>query len=128
VDRLRAGLRAEGHEPLLAGSNWWLPGELAFYCHGQPDVYSLGLALGDRRSQYDLWRPNPVHDPDPFRGRTVILVGPITPALRAAFRDTRTVHIITYEERGQPITCWQVVVCRDFLGFPAQLLPAGTKF
>ena len=49
-------------EPVLAGMRWHIPGELAFYGRGRPEAYSLGLALEDRHSQYDLWRPNPTAD------------------------------------------------------------------
>ncbi len=117
VDRLRADLRARGTEPLLAGSSWTLPGELAFYCRGNPTVYSFGLALGDRHSQYDLWQPNPVNDGDSFKGKTFIFVGEIQPSLREAFQQVDTPLLVTYCERGQPIAHWTVTVCRGFRGF-----------
>ena len=77
VDRERDKLRAEGIEiePVIAGSDWTLPGELGFYCADHPAVYCLGPALGDRFSQYDFWRPSPVWDDDKFAGRTFILIG-----------------------------------------------------
>ena len=67
---LRLEVEAEGTEPVIAAASWTLPGELAFYCRGNPVVYSVGLILGDRHSQYDLWRPNPVEDSALFVGRT----------------------------------------------------------
>jgi hypothetical protein len=123
VDRVRAELHARGIEPLLAGSAWTLPGELAFYCAGHPAVYSFGLALGDRHSQYDLWRPNPVWDAEAFRGRTFIVVGEAGPALKRAFDEVEAPRLVVYQEQGQPIARWAVTVCRGFRGFPSQ--PGG---
>jgi 4-amino-4-deoxy-L-arabinose transferase-like glycosyltransferase len=117
VDRLREALRAQGQEPILAGSSWTLPGELGFYCRGNPVVYSLGLAMGDRHSQYDLWRPNPVWDGEQFRGRTFVFVGVVTPLLQDAFDQIDTPRTVTYEEFGQPVSAWTVTVCRGFRGF-----------
>jgi hypothetical protein len=117
VDRVREELRAEGIEPLLAGSAWTLPGELGFYCAGNPVVYSLGPALGDRRSQYDFWRPNPVWDPSAFEGRTFILVGEDSPVLHEAFEQVDGGRVVTSRECGQAIACWRILVCRGFRGF-----------
>ncbi|MBV9123428.1 MAG: glycosyltransferase family 39 protein [Planctomycetes bacterium] len=122
VDRRREELKREGTEPVLAATNWSLPGELAFYCAGRPVVYSLGLAMGDRHSQYDFWRPNPVYDPTPFVGRTFIVVGGSAAELARGFAQTGPTQLVTYLERGQPITCWSITVCRGFRGFP---LPQG---
>jgi hypothetical protein len=120
VDHIRAELLARGVEPVLAGSNWSLPGELGFYCAGHPAVYSLGLKLGDRHSQYELWHPNPLDETSAFSDRTFILVGPVTPDLRQAFAEVETSHIVTHVEAGQPIAAWGITVCRGFRGFPHQ--------
>jgi hypothetical protein len=117
VDRVRDELRAEGIEPLLAGSGWALPGELGFYCAGQPTVYSLGPVFGDRRSQYDFWRPNPIADPRHFEGQTFILVGNDHPVLHEAFDRVEAGPVVTHRERGQPIACWPITICRGFRGF-----------
>ena len=74
IDQVRGRLRAEGIEPVLAGANWNLPGEISFYCQGHPAVYSFGGGIGERHSQYDLWRPDPVAEPGPFKGQTFIVV------------------------------------------------------
>ena len=124
VDRVRAELRAEGVEPLLAGSGWTLPGELGFYCDGQPMVYSLGLACGDRHSQYDLWRPNPIADADSFRGRTFLLIGEVSPLVRQAFAQVEAPRTVTYRVRGQPLASWRLTICRGFRGFPSSLAEA----
>jgi 4-amino-4-deoxy-L-arabinose transferase-like glycosyltransferase len=117
VDRLRSQLQAEGTDPLIVAGSWSVPGELAFYCQGHPTVYSLGMALADRHSQYDLWRPNPVLDADCFRGRTMIFVGEISPALRQAFAQVDVPHEVTFFEGAYPLAHWAVTVCRDFRGF-----------
>ncbi len=118
VDRLRDEVRASGDEAVVAGANWSLPGELGFYCAGQPDVYSVGPALGDRRSQYDFWRPNPVTDAAAFRGRTFIVVGATDQALAPAFDRVERSRVVTYEEAGQPVATWVVTVGHGFRGFP----------
>jgi hypothetical protein len=117
VDRIRDQLRAEGVEAEVAGSAWTLPGELAYYCHGQPTVYSLGLALGDRHSQYDWWHPQPLTDSARFMGRTFVVVGDPCPALHALFDDVDPPHIVSYEQAGQPLARWTVNVCRGFRGW-----------
>lgn len=123
VDRLRARLRAEGIEAELAGSGWTIPGELAIYCQGQPTVYSFGAALGDRHSQFDWWRPNPVANPDHFAGRTFIVVGLFHPALREAFAVVEEPRAFFHYQDGHPLGFWMVTVCRGFRGFPP---PADT--
>jgi 4-amino-4-deoxy-L-arabinose transferase-like glycosyltransferase len=117
VDHLRSRLQAEGIDPVIAAGSWSLPGELAFYCQGNPTVYSLGLALADRHSQYDLWRPNPIFDPDQFRGRTMIFVGEISPSLRQSFAEIDPPEIFTFCDGCYPLANWTIVVCRDFRGF-----------
>src|SRR5262249_52490887 len=102
---------------VLTAAGWSLPGEIGFYCAGHPTVHSLGLALGDRRSQYDFWGPNPVWHPDHFRGRTFLLVspGPVNPL--GAFGSVEAVRVVTHLEGGQPVARWTLLVCRDFRGF-----------
>ena len=120
VNALRERLRQEGIEPVLAGSNWTLPGEVAFYCQGNPVVYSLGLALGDRHSQYDLWHPNPVGDPGLFEGQTFIVVGDIHPFLMQAFDHVDKPQRVDYLVDGRPVASWKLTVCRGFRGFKEQ--------
>jgi hypothetical protein len=127
VDRLRDRLRAEGSEPVLAGSGWSLPGELGVYCAGHPQAYSLGLRMGDRHSQYDLW-PNPLADVDRFRGRTFIVVGGADPSLYEAFDVVEATQVVTYKDQGEPVACWLVTVCRGYHGYPAAPAKPGGKF
>ncbi len=112
----RQQLADQGLQPFLAAANWTLPAELAFYCADQPTVYSLGPALGDRHSQYDLWRPNPLADPQLFVGQTCIFVGPIPPILRQAFDQLEPSQIVTHYEQGRPLAQWPVTVCHGFRG------------
>lgn len=128
VDRLRAELRATGTEALLAAGSWAIPGELGFYCDGHPVVYSFGLAVGDRWSQYDLWRPNPLWEPETFLGRSFTFVGEPSAALNEAFESVEGPRVIEYQERGQPIARWTVLVCRGYRGFrDVQIRAAGTR-
>jgi hypothetical protein len=118
VDDWRDRLRHEsGCEPVLAGGNWTLPGELGVYCAGHPQAYSLGPLMGDRHSQYDLWL-NPLDQGEIFRGRTFIIVNGNEQLLRAAFATVESTEVI-YREKDQPIASWRLSVCRDFRGhFP----------
>jgi 4-amino-4-deoxy-L-arabinose transferase-like glycosyltransferase len=118
VDRLREELLASGTQPVLAASGWTLPGELGFYCAGHPTVYSLGLSMGDRHSQYDFWRPNPVMDARQFEGCTMIVVGPPTPLLFEAFETIEQLPSVTYEAGGCPMARWNISICRGYRGFP----------
>jgi len=117
VDRVCAELRAEGIEPVLAGTLWSLPGELGVYCQGHPTVYSIGLAVRDRRSQYDFWGPNPIWNPEQFLGRTFVIVGTWDADASVAFDDVGTHRVVTHHEGEQPVAAWGIRVCRGFRGF-----------
>ena len=120
VDRLRAEARAEtGDEPLVAGMSWTLPGELAFYCAGRPTVYSFGPAVGERHSQYDVWRPNPAADAQVFRGRAFVYVGELNPAILGAFDRVGPPVEVSASDGGIPVNRWTVRACYGFRGFPA---------
>jgi hypothetical protein len=127
IDACRVELRSEGVEPVLAATSWTIPGELGFYCAGHPTVYSLGLALGDRHSQYDLWRPNPVWDTEPFQGRTFIVVGEVPPSFWECFDKVEPARKVDYHVNGRPVARWTFAVCRGFKGMRS-LLPAGAPF
>jgi hypothetical protein len=118
VDQARREL---GGEPILAATSWTLPGELGFYCAGHPTVYSIGPAVGDRHSQYDLWHPNPLAEGEYFRGQTMIIVGDLNASVAEAFESVDPTRIVIYREHGQPIADWQVTICRGFRGFPKSI-------
>lgn len=118
IDAEMADLRAKGMEPLLGTTSWTLPGELEFYCQEKQVVHNVGLALGARHSQHDLWRPNPVFDPDRYLGQTFLLVGDFDPVkLEKAFAKIGPSRIITHFEAGIPIAVWKITLCHGFRGF-----------
>ena len=116
VDLVRKGVSDEtGCEPPIAGMTWTIPGELGFYCDGHPQVFTFGLGLADRFSQYDLWRPNPVLDAQAFRGRTFVYVGEALPA--ESFDRMERVKRFTATADGVPVASWDIWICRGFRGF-----------
>ena len=119
VDEERAHLRADNEDPVLAASSWALPGELGVYCAGHPQAYSLGLAMGDRHSQYDFW-PNPLDDAAAFRGRTFIVVGWVAGGAKDAFDRVEPPRQVVYTEKGRPIAEWTITVCHGYHGFPKE--------
>jgi len=116
VDRLRRSYSRDGAEPIIAATYWNVAGELGFYCQGHPTVYSLGLAFGDRHSQYDFWRPNPIADTEQFYGRTFIIVSPYVPALAASFDWVAPARVLTHVENGVPISTWTITLGHGFRG------------
>jgi Dolichyl-phosphate-mannose-protein mannosyltransferase len=126
VDKERGRLRAENEDPVLAASSWALPGELGVYCAGHPQAYSLGLAMGDRHSQYDLW-PNPLDDVEAFRGRTFIVVGWVSAEGQSAFDRVEAPREVLYIEKGRPVAAWTITVCHGYRGF-AKAPDGGKKF
>jgi 4-amino-4-deoxy-L-arabinose transferase-like glycosyltransferase len=118
VDRVRDRLRSTtGEEPVLAGTNWTIPGHLGFYCQDHPQAYSLGVVNGsDRHSQYDYWRPNPVNDAQAFLGRTFVIVGDIGPELREGFERIEPGINVVHSEDGIPIAAWTIWVCHGLRG------------
>ena len=126
VDRLRDRVQREtGEDPVLAGMLWTLPGELSFYCREHPPAYSFGPALADRHSQYDLWRPNPVSDPEVFRGRSFIYVGERIPNFEGAFERVEVPIAVTNCVAGVPTATWTIWVCHGFRGFPERRTRTG---
>jgi hypothetical protein len=115
VDQARAAVRAGGTEPVIAVGSWALAGELGVYCAGHPTVYTVGVVFGDRPSQYDLWRPNPVFNPDEFRGRTFVLIGCV-PIISYAFDAIEPARDVVYVEGDQPVQTWSVTVGHGFRG------------
>jgi hypothetical protein len=117
VAEIREDLRNQGIEPVIAVASWTLPGEISFYLPDHPTVYSLGLALGDRHSQYDLWRPNPLSDADVFRDKTFIVVGGYESQLTSAFENVERTRIVDHREGKHLITQWAITICHGYRGF-----------
>jgi hypothetical protein len=118
VAMLEKELQSEGSMPLIAGSRWFYASEVSFYGAGHPNVYSLGLLIADRHSQFDVWRPNPLSDPEHFVGRTFIFVDVGLPnsTIEKAFDRIEPARVVEYMEGGQPIAKWYLTVCRGFRG------------
>lgn len=129
VDAIRQEIeQRDGETVEIAGLNWMLPGQLGFYCDGHPTVYSLGLAMGDRHSQYDLWRPNPLEDAQAFRGKTFLFVGVGRPPLEQGFESVESPRRIDYSENGHPINSWNVWVCKGYKGFASKTVTNPRRF
>ncbi|MBX7104953.1 MAG: glycosyltransferase family 39 protein [Gemmataceae bacterium] len=130
VDAVRRELRQAGEpEPVIAASFWTIPGELAVYCEGHPETTCIGTPLAQRMSQYDLWRPNPVWDPEQFVGRTFIYVGDISPEVAAAFEHLEPTRMVEYREGGEGVAFWRVTVARGFRGFgPPDVWPGSPRY
>lgn len=126
VDRIRTEVVSKtGKEPLLAGTQWTIPGHLRFYCADHPDVYAIGIPnQSDRHSQYDYWRPNPVKDAQVFLRRTFVVVGDVGPGVRAGFDDVEMGIRVTHTQDGVPIAAWTIWVCHGFRGF-SEICPDG---
>jgi len=112
VDEVRT---EAGDDPIIATMAWTVPGELAFYCDRHPTVYTFAPAVGDRFSQYDLWRPNPVADAQAFAGRTFVYVGTQLPD--GVFDRIEPVRQVTHTEGGVPVASWTVWLGRGYRGF-----------
>jgi hypothetical protein len=126
IDVVRAEVGYQnGCEPIIAGSNWSIIGEIGFYCHGHPRVFSIGPYFGDRHSQYDMWRPNPVSDAQVFVGRTFIVVGADERSLLALFAHVNLAKDVVYHEDGLPVAGWKIWVCREFRGLPLDRAAIG---
>ena len=128
VDVIRARIRVEtGDEPIVAGTVWNMPGALGVYCAGHPETYSIGLPMGDRHSQYDLWHPNPVDDAQAFRGRAFVFVGDELPAETGVFERMEPPTEVVYREDGVPVAVWWVWVGYGYRGFPDKPLPPSAR-
>jgi hypothetical protein len=116
VDKLRAKLRREGSEPILAAASWTLPGEIGFYCEGHPTVYCLGPVQGERHSEYDLWHPNPIVEGTEFLKDTFIFIGEMTEPLKTAFDEIEPARTVTHYVNGRPVASWSISVCHSYRG------------
>ena len=117
VNAIRQELRSQGVDPVLAATRWNIPGTVGVYIPDHPTAYCIGRAMGDRHSQYGLWHPNPVDDPEAFIGRTFIIVGGMNNDGVQAFDEIERIRKIVYREEGQPIAAFHVCICRGFRGF-----------
>ena len=127
IDRIRDEIKEkEGLEPILATDRWNKAGELGFYCRGNPRVVCFGRAIGDRYSQYDLWRPNPIDDAQDYAGKTFVIVGEPKEEYPTAFDRYSECELITleYREAGELVAWWYVTIGKGYRGF-GNVRPAG---
>jgi hypothetical protein len=87
VGELLARERAAGRAPFVMTDDYQTASEIAFYCPGNPTVYSAQSVFGGRQSQYDIW-PNPVRDRALFIGRPCIYVGGLRDVLLGGDMNT----------------------------------------
>jgi 4-amino-4-deoxy-L-arabinose transferase-like glycosyltransferase len=121
VDHYRAEIReSEQKEPVLVADRWNYAGEIGFFAQGQPKVLCVGRATGDRYSQYDLWRPNPIDDAQEFLGQTFILVGEPKEEYPSAFEQLDPPIKLEYREHGELVATWFISIGRGYKGFPAK--------
>lgn len=126
VAAARTDLTARGIEPVLAGMNWILPGEISFYLPDHPQIFALGPAQGDRHSQYDIWRPNPLADPDLFRGKSFILINAQETTLAELFDSVERRDHVHYYEGEHLISSWSLAIGHGYRGPKTQ--KAAKKF
>jgi len=139
VGEVLAAQQAAGRDPFIVTDDYQTASQIAFYAPGGPTVYCLQAALGDRQSQYDLWRPNPWRDPDRFVGRPCIYVGARQPELfeptaaghvaLPAARLVRTVeHAVEAWASRAVVQIWTIYVCESFGGLSPAASAAAPRY
>jgi hypothetical protein len=135
VGRVLESERNAGRDPFIATDDYQTASQIAFYCPGQPQVYCLQAALGDRQSQYDIW-PNPIRDAERFVSRPCIYVGARKPELFGGVGLTHVAlpgvdqPVVTVEHcvRGRLVQIWPIYVCPRYAGLPNELTRALPRF
>lgn len=139
VGEVQAAERAAGRDPFIVTDDYQTASEIAFYAPGQPTVYCLQAALGDRQSQYDLWRPNPLCDPDVFVGRPCIYVGARKPRLFGgeasgpeALPEARLARTVEHAVEGwgtsAVVQVWSIYVGETFAGLARDRDTAAQRY
>ncbi len=126
VGEVRDEMHATGRNPFIATDDYQVASQITFYCPGNPPVYCFQASLGDRQSQYDMWK-NPIRDADPFIGRPVIYVGSRKPELFGGPQHTEPalecsaepVRQVEHRVRGELIQLWPIYACDEYLRPPA---------
>jgi 4-amino-4-deoxy-L-arabinose transferase-like glycosyltransferase len=121
-------LRTAGRQPFILSDDYQVASEIAFYAPGNPPTYCVQAALGDRKSQYDLWH-GPLTDAAAFVGRPVIYVGGRHPRLtgerggRAALPEMKPLQRVEHLVAGARLQVWTIFYSDHFAGFePANFL------
>ncbi len=137
VGAVWAEARAGGRDPFIVTDDYQTASQIAFYTPGRPTVYCLQAALGDRQSQYDIWRPNPLRDSERFVGRPCVYVGSRKTQLfepdssgHVALPDARLARTVEHAVAGwglrAVVQVWSIYVCDGFAGLawdPARAAP-----
>jgi len=127
IDAKLAELRAEGLDPFVLTPTYTLAATFSFYLEGQPEVYCVAWSPGlvaQALNQHDLWRPNPRHDHDVFRGRPVVIVEDATRGIsygqgavaHGVVEDVGDAERVLVRRGNATVAAWEVTVCRNFLG------------
>lgn len=130
VSDVLAAKRAAGVEPFLLTDDYQTASQLAFYVAGNPQVYCIQAALGDRYSQYDLWT-NPLQNPQTFLDKPVVYVGAFHDELTGRDGQTaalpgvaklRTVECFMGNEENKRYRTrlWTISYCPAYAGFEAR--------
>ncbi len=127
VEARVAALRAQGQDPFVLAPTSILASTLSFSMQDHPDVYCLAWSPGMAAmalNQHDVWRPNPRHDVDVFRGRPVVIVEDATQSKSytqgavdqgVVGRAEPSERVVV--KRGEVVVgVWLVTVCHDYRG------------
>lgn len=129
-----AAERDAGRKPFILADDYQVASEIAFYCPGEPEVYSAESVVGGRLSQYDLW-DNPISAPGPFNDRPCIYVGALrseltddSPGRVAPLPGLHRVRTVEYRLGGHPLRIWTIFAAEEFKGFGSLATPVGRKY
>jgi 4-amino-4-deoxy-L-arabinose transferase-like glycosyltransferase len=125
------GLRQRHPDAFVVADDYQVASQLAFYMPGSPRVYCVQAAMGDRRSQYDVWA-NPLRDVQDFRGRACLYVGRIRPELSegesAPFPGLTRDRVVEHMVRGARMAVWSISHCEAFAGFREEFAGDSPKY
>jgi hypothetical protein len=124
-------LRQRHPDAFVVADDYQVASQLAFYMPGSPRVYCVQAAMGDRRSQYDVWA-NPLRDVQDFRGRACLYVGRIRPELSegesAPFPGLTRDRVVEHMVRGARMAVWSISHCEAFAGFREEFAGDSPKY
>lgn len=125
---------ADDAAPIVLADDYQVSSELAFYTPGQPKVYCVQSALGERLNQYDFWT-NPIDEPTKFAGRPCIYVGTLPSEssdkgrrLREAMPGLHPLRTVTHSVRGVPFQVWTIFVADGYRGMKRPTTAAAVHY
>lgn len=136
VGRQLDAAEQRGQTPFILTGNYQIASQVAFYTPTHPDVYCIQAALGFRQSQYDLWHPNPLSDPNAFVGRPCLYVGSRDPALfdvdedgHVALPGAELAETVEHRVDGHALRIWPIWYCPSYAGLSPHLMEhVGTEY